>query len=201
MKTKFIDRSFHIITCESKFYDNWILSKHITISFIAFRLFFLLLFSSDISVNCLVFLNSSFFLFSFICLSTSFKISLSLVLKISVSKCIWVSDCCLMPNEQFVISNIMVRWSYIRWDNDNVHFVLYQHAWLDFYSPSLQNKSQQVDMSLRHIIFLFQAYQTLCCVLSGEAANINFLVLSLTRQRLEQTIYLTQGAYTNHCTT
>ena len=38
-----------------------------------------------------------------------------------------VIDCCLMPNEQF-LSYIMARTSYIRWDDDDVHFVQEQHA-------------------------------------------------------------------------
>jgi hypothetical protein len=38
----------------------------------------------------------------------------------------WVSDDCLIPNEQFV-SYIMARTRFIRWDDD-VHFVIDQHA-------------------------------------------------------------------------
>jgi hypothetical protein len=41
----------------------------------------------------------------------------------------------LMPNEQF-FSYIMARTSYIQWNDDDVHFVLEQHAEFDFYSAS-----------------------------------------------------------------
>ena len=50
----------------------------------------------------------------------------------------WASDCCLMPNEQF-FSYIMARTSYIWWDDD-VRFVLDQHAYLDPYSDSSQKQ-------------------------------------------------------------
>ena len=37
----------------------------------------------------------------------------------------WVIDCLLMPNEQ-MFSYIMARTSYIRWDDNNLCFVLDQ---------------------------------------------------------------------------
>ena len=49
---------------------------------------------------------------------------------------------------------IMVRTSYIHWDDDDVRFVLNQHADLDFYngnSPKQQSNSRHV-ASLGHII-------------------------------------------------
>ena len=47
-----------------------------------------------------------------------------------------VSDCCLMPIQQF-FSYIMARtWVNFQWDDDEVRFVLDQHAKLDFYSAS-----------------------------------------------------------------
>ena len=47
---------------------------------------------------------------------------------LSVVRCCWVSDYCLMTNEQF-FSYIVVRKSYIfGWDHDDVHFVSAQHA-------------------------------------------------------------------------
>jgi uncharacterized protein YcaQ len=48
----------------------------------------------------------------------------------------WVSDCCLMPNEQF--SAISWREQVTFWwdDNDDVRFVLDQHAELEMYSDS-----------------------------------------------------------------
>ena len=47
----------------------------------------------------------------------------------------WVSDYCLTPTQQFV-SYIMVRTSYFQWNDDDIRFVLDQHAELDFYSAS-----------------------------------------------------------------
>ena len=41
-----------------------------------------------------------------------------------------VSDCCLMPNNQF-FSHIMAKTSYIRWDDNDVFFVPNQHVYLD----------------------------------------------------------------------
>jgi len=38
-----------------------------------------------------------------------------------------VSDCCLMPSEQF-FSYILERTIHFWWYDDDVHFVLYQHV-------------------------------------------------------------------------
>ena len=46
-----------------------------------------------------------------------------------------VSDCCLMPTQQ-LFSYIMARTINFQWDNDEVRFVLDQHAELDFYSAT-----------------------------------------------------------------
>jgi hypothetical protein len=40
-----------------------------------------------------------------------------------------------------------------------------------------------------------------CCVRSGEARNINFIVSGLTRSGLEPTNYHTRGEHANHDTT
>ena len=50
----------------------------------------------------------------------------------------------------------------------------------------------------RHPVF---ALPPLCCVLSREATNTNFIVFGLTRSGLEPTIYRTRGEHTNHYTT
>ena len=48
----------------------------------------------------------------------------------------WVSDCCLTPIQQF-LSYIMARTQVnFQWDDYEVHFVLDQHAELDFYSAN-----------------------------------------------------------------
>jgi hypothetical protein len=45
------------------------------------------------------------------------------------------------------------------------------------------------------------ALSPLCCVLSREATNTNFIVFGLTRLGLEFTIYRTQGKHANHYAT
>jgi hypothetical protein len=39
----------------------------------------------------------------------------------------WVNDCCLTLSEQFV-SYVIVKTSYIQWNDDDVHFILDQQA-------------------------------------------------------------------------
>ena len=46
------------------------------------------------------------------------------------------SDCCVTPNEPF-FSHIMVRTSYIHWNDDEFRFLQNQHAELDIYCASL----------------------------------------------------------------
>jgi hypothetical protein len=81
-------------------------------------------------------------------------------------------------------------WTYVQqnenkfqkvWDDDEVHFVLDQHAKLDFYSTnSLKHAGRHV-APLGHIILipsqLVFALFPLCCALSGEATSINFIAL------------------------
>ena len=73
-----------------------------------------------------------------------------------------------------------------QWDNDEIRFLLDQHAGLDFYSGS-SLKQQSTD---RHVapfgtLFWFRAYQSslflLNTVLSGEATNTGFKLFGLTR--------------------
>jgi hypothetical protein len=60
-----------------------------------------------------------------------------------------------MPNEQF-FSHIMARTSYIQWNDDDICFVLDQHADLDFYSAiSLKQQSAGRHVApLWHIILI-----------------------------------------------
>ena len=116
-----------------------------------------------------------------------------------------VSDCCLTPNEQFFVSYIIVRTSYIQWDD--VHFVLDQHAELDFYSASsLKQQSVRRHITpLRHIIMILSqpvfALSHICCMLIREATNTNFIVFGLTWRGLEPKIHHTWGEHANHYTT
>ena len=65
----------------------------------------------------------------------------------------WVTDCCLIPKEQFFsYMNIIVRTSYIQW-NDDVCFVLDQYTELDFYSAgSLKQQSASRQNILLHSV-------------------------------------------------
>jgi hypothetical protein len=87
-----------------------------------------------------------------------------------------------------------------QWDDDEVRFVLDQHAELDFHSEQ-QSMGRHVT-PLWHIIPIPSqpvfALSPSCCVLSGEARNTNFIVFGLTRPGLEPTICRTQGKHTNH---
>ena len=70
-------------------------------------------------------------------------------------KCEWVGDHCLTPNEQF-FSYIMAWTSYFQWNDDDVRFVLDQHAELDYYSAnSLKQQSSGRHVApLGHIILI-----------------------------------------------
>jgi hypothetical protein len=81
-----------------------------------------------------------------------------------------------------------------QWDDDEVLFVLDQHAEFDFYSAS-SLKQQSVGRyvaPLGHIIMIPSqsvfALSPYCCVISGEVTNTNFIVCGLTRPGLESTI-------------
>jgi hypothetical protein len=70
-----------------------------------------------------------------------------------------------------------------QWDDDEVCFVLNQHAELDFYCASSlkQQFTGRYITPFRHIILIPSqpvfALSPKCCVLSGEATNTNFIVL------------------------
>jgi hypothetical protein len=91
-------------------------------------------------------------------------------------------------------------------DDDEVRFVLDQHAELDFYSASAL-KQQSADRHvaplghiipiLRKLVFPLSPY---CCMLSREATHTNIIVFGLTRSGLELTIYRIRGKHANHYT-
>jgi hypothetical protein len=116
-----------------------------------------------------------------------------------------VSDCCLTHLSNFSA----ISWreqDKFQWDDDEVRFVLDQHAELDFHSAS-SLKQQSVG---RHFAPLWQiilipsqpvfAFIPYCCVLRWEATNTNFIVFGLTRRGLEPTINSTRGEHANHYT-
>ena len=89
----------------------------------------------------------------------------------------WVSDCCLMPNEQY-FSNMKAgsTCSCIRWENNDVRFVPDQQTQSYFYSASSLKQQSHVTL-LGHIIPILRqpvfALSPKCCMLNGEATNIN----------------------------
>ena len=84
-----------------------------------------------------------------------------------------------------------------QWDDDEVCFVLDQHAEWDFYSASSlkQQSAGRHVAPLGNIIPISTqpvfALSPLCCLLNGEATNTNLIVFGLTRPRFELTIYRT----------
>ena len=121
-----------------------------------------------------------------------------------LNKC-WVSEWSLLNANSAISLQEQVNF---QWDDDEVHFVLSQHAELDLFSASLL-KQQSADRHvapLEHIILIPRkpvfALTPLWCELSGETAtNTSLIVFSLTRPGLEPTIYCARGEHANHCTT
>ena len=108
-----------------------------------------------------------------------------------------------------MFSYIMVRTSYILmrwwWHDDEVHFVLDQHAELDFYSASSlkQQSAGRHVAPLVHIILIPSQpvfpFTSLCCVLCGEATNTNFsLWCDLTGAQTHDLQHSRQARYPLH---
>ena len=101
-----------------------------------------------------------------------------------------------MPTQQFFY-NMAITVNF-QWDDDEVRFVLDQHALLDFYSASSlkQQSANRHVVSLGHIVlfpvFVLSPY---CCALSREAKNTNFVVFCLIQSGLGPTLYCTRGKH------
>ena len=78
-----------------------------------------------------------------------------------------------------------------QWEDDEVRFVLDQHAEFDLHSTSSlkQQSTSRYVAPLGHIILL-----------PSQATNTNCIVFGLTRAGLEPTIYRTRGQHANHYT-
>ena len=117
----------------------------------------------------------------------------------------WVGEW-LLRNEQR-LSYIMAIIGYIWWDDDDIHFVLDQHAYFDFYVTSSlkQQPTGRNIVTIWHIILILNlpivALTTYYRGSSGEAANTNFIVFGLTRTRREPTRFHTRGEHATHYTT
>jgi hypothetical protein len=101
-----------------------------------------------------------------------------------------MSDYCKTTNEQF-FSYVLVKTSYIIWDDDDVHFVLDKQAYLELHSAiSLTQQSAGTYVASHSHIILFPrqpvfALVPLYCVLRGETVNTNCIVFGLTGSVLE----------------
>ena len=78
-------------------------------------------------------------------------------------------------------------------------------SWIFYSACSLKQQSADRHVaSLVHIILIQSqpvfAVSPECCVLSGEAANTNFIVIGNTRSGLEPRFYRTRGEHANHDT-
>jgi hypothetical protein len=122
-----------------------------------------------------------------------------------------IDICYGLPSNTIQRVNAGLLFSAISWQEqvtfwwDDVCFVLNQHTSWDFdnaSSPKQQFNSRN-NAPLRHIILILSQHVfalSSFCMLSGEAANINFTVFDLTRSRLKPTNYCTQGEHANHYT-
>jgi hypothetical protein len=115
----------------------------------------------------------------------------------------------LLFNTNSAIFQLYLTWREqvsFQWDDDEVRFVLDQHAELDFYSAHWNNSPWVVMLLHSDKLFWFRAKQTLLFLLNaacfnGEATNTNFIVLGWTRSGLEHTTYHTGGEHANHYAT
>ena len=73
----------------------------------------------------------------------------------------WVSGCCLTPFSNFSAISWREQVNF-HWDDDEVRFVLDQHAELDFYSASSQKQQSAARhvAPLGHIILISRANQS-----------------------------------------
>ena len=93
---------------------------------------------------------------------------------------LWVSGCCLSPNEQ-IFSYIIARATYFQWnDDDEIHFVRDQHAELDLIALAHWSNSSRVGHVDQHWqitpipnkpVF---ALSPQWCVLIEKATHTNF---------------------------
>ena len=86
---------------------------------------------------------------------------------------------------------IFPRISYIRWDNNEVNFILFQQAQLDFNYASSLKPSLQIDISLHSVtLSRFRANQSLFFLLNVEclAEKQQIPIFGVTQQWLEPTI-------------
>ena len=95
---------------------------------------------------------------------------------------------------------------HIQWNDDDVRFVLDQHAEFDFYSAVHWSNNSRINMSQHSdTLSWFRVNQSLLFLLNAgclaEKQQIPILLLySLTRSGFEPTIYPTRGKHASHNT-
>jgi hypothetical protein len=108
----------------------------------------------------------------------------------------WVSDCSLIPTQQFSAISWREKVN-LKWDDDEVHFILDQHALLHFLVLAHWKNSLQIDMSPHSdTLSWFRVNQSLLFLLNAacmakKATNTNIIVFGLTSSELEPIIYCT----------
>jgi hypothetical protein len=123
---------------------------------------------------------------------------------ITLQNLLWVSEWLLFNSNSSIFQLYHEQVNFHWDDDDDVHFVLDQHAELDFYSASSlkQNSTGRHVASLGHVIMILSqpvfSLSPECCVLSGEATNTSFIVFGLTRSWIEPNINRTRGEHANH---
>jgi hypothetical protein len=80
---------------------------------------------------------------------------------------IWPHICDIAMSEWLLFNTNSAIFQLYQWDDDEVRFVLDQHAELDLYSASSLNNSPRADMSLHSdTLFWFRANQSLLFLLN-----------------------------------
>jgi hypothetical protein len=102
-----------------------------------------------------------------------------------------VSDCCLTPTQQFSAISWREQDNF-HWDDDEVRFVLDQHAELDFYSASSlkQQSADRYVAQLGHIILI--PSQPVCShslMLRAQRRSNKYQFYSRTTKLIDQQVY------------
>ena len=115
----------------------------------------------------------------------------------------WVSEWVIVVHRQFSnLSAISWREVNLQWDDDEVRFVLDQHAELDFIVLAHWNNSPRVNMPPHaDTLFWFRVNQSLLFLLNAaclvEKQPIPIYCLWFDPTGLEPTIYRTRGEHAN----
>ena len=98
-----------------------------------------------------------------------------------------MSDCCLMPTQQFSAISWRKQQVNFHRDDDEVHFILDQHVYLYIYSAS-SLKQQSWFRANQSLLFLLNV-----ACLAEKQNKYQFYSLCLMWLKLDLTIYCTRG--------